>query len=47
MWFYVCVERLETSEKPFVLNWIFSVWFFFHENTRLTGQQWKGEGLYP
>ena len=27
-------------------NHFFSVWVFFHEHSRITGLQWKGEGIY-
>ena len=30
----------------FVLLFSVSTWVFFHEHSRFTGQQWKGEGIY-
>ena len=37
----------------FIVRWrfisfffFFSIWVFFHENSRFTGQQGKGEGIY-
>ena len=32
--------------KKVLLKFFFSIWVFFHEHSRFTGQQGKGEGIY-
>ena len=37
----------KVSTKPSeYLSFFFFIWVFFHEHSRFTGQQWKGEGIY-
>ena len=33
-------------QKTVLLFFFFSIWVFFHEHSRFTGQQGKGEGIY-
>ena len=32
-------------KKSLTSYFFFSIWFFFHELSRITGLQWKGEGI--
>ena len=36
----------ETKCSEYFFFFFFSIWIFFHEHSRFTGQQGKGEGIY-
>ena len=38
--------RISNVKLWFFLFFFFSIWVFFHEHSRFTGQQGKGEGIY-
>ena len=39
-------EWVEIIFRDFFFFFFFSIWVFFHEHSRFTGQQGKGEGIY-
>ena len=56
-WIIECLDLFGVAEniKSLLLNsmgkyiyiyFFFSIWVFFHEHSRFTGQQGKGEGIY-
>ena len=36
----------DVALKQGIFFFFFSIWVFFHERSRFTGQQGKGEGIY-
>ena len=36
----------KNNRKIYKVFFFFSIWVFFHEHSRFTGQQGKGEGIY-
>ena len=42
----VCLEFFRTVSCFFLFFVFLSIWVFFHELSRFTGQQTKGEGVY-
>ena len=43
---FIFQARSQRSFQFLILRFFFSIWVFFHEHSRFTGQQGKGEGIY-
>ena len=43
---YAWIIPLKDKKGTSIANFFFSIWVFFHEHSRFTGQQGKGEGIY-
>ena len=51
---HAAMVKTQSSQKSFISDagipcfffFFFSIWVFFHEHSRFTGQQGKGEGIY-
>ena len=45
-YFNKLVDEHDNSYHCSIIFFFFSIWVFFHEHSRFTGQQGKGEGIY-
>ena len=43
---FIFQARSQRNFQFLILRFFFSIWVFFHEHSRFTGQQGKGEGIY-